>query len=193
MKLDPDKRASYLSFVRRSFRDIADGDYIAARISYRYELGPQFLWAGQQALEKYLKAILLYNDQSTKNLGHDIEKAYRRLSRIKDVPFKIPDDIEYFIQHLNRQGNNRYFEKPAYTTGKELLTLDRVVWHVRKYCLYLHGQTTPGPDGKRINLFPLEIKRINQFPEEKANEYRIFGGVVSENSNALSCQHLLSV
>ena len=42
------------SWAFRSFRDIADGDYIAARLAYRAQLPAQFLWASQQALEKYL-------------------------------------------------------------------------------------------------------------------------------------------
>ena len=45
-------------FAIRSFRDIADGDYIAARMAYRAMLPVQFLWSSQQALEKYLKCIL---------------------------------------------------------------------------------------------------------------------------------------
>ena len=38
------------SWAFRSFRDIADGDYIAARMAYRAQLPAQFLWASQQAL-----------------------------------------------------------------------------------------------------------------------------------------------
>jgi HEPN domain-containing protein len=48
-------------FAFRSFFEIADGDYIAARTLYRAKLLPQFLSASQQALEKYLKYILLLN------------------------------------------------------------------------------------------------------------------------------------
>lgn len=49
------------NFATRSFRDVADQDYVLARIAYRSELYAQFLWSGLQAIEKYLKAILLYN------------------------------------------------------------------------------------------------------------------------------------
>ena len=35
-------------FALRSFRDIADGDYITARWACRAGLLPQYLWASQQ-------------------------------------------------------------------------------------------------------------------------------------------------
>src|SRR5688572_4958760 len=49
------------NFAVRSFRDVADGDYIAARLSFRSQLIPQFLWQSLQAIEKYLKCILVLN------------------------------------------------------------------------------------------------------------------------------------
>ena len=48
-------------FATRSFRNMADEDYIAARMAYRAQLVPQFLWLSLQALEKYLKCILVLN------------------------------------------------------------------------------------------------------------------------------------
>ena len=40
-------------FATRSFREIADQDYIAARLSYRHGLYPQFHWQSLQAIEKH--------------------------------------------------------------------------------------------------------------------------------------------
>ena len=37
-------------FAVRCFRDIADADYIAARMAYRADLMMQYLWASQQAI-----------------------------------------------------------------------------------------------------------------------------------------------
>ena len=131
--MNEDTKALYMGFVTRSFRDIADKDYLAARILYKVELGPQFLWSAHQAIEKYLKAIILYNDLSTKKIGHNLEKAFKQLDTIKEITFDFPNDIEDFIKYLNQQGNNRYFEKPAYAVGEELLMLDRTVWFIRRY------------------------------------------------------------
>jgi len=49
------------NFATRSFRDTGDGDYIAARLAYRAQLIPQFLWSSLQAIEKYLKCVLVLN------------------------------------------------------------------------------------------------------------------------------------
>ena len=65
-------------FAVRSFRDVADGDYIAARLASRAALVTQFLWASQQAVEKYLKCILLMNRVPAKNLQHDLIRALGR-------------------------------------------------------------------------------------------------------------------
>ncbi len=54
------------TFARDVFRKQADYDYIAARMNYRMRLREQFLWSGQQAVEKYFKAILLYNGISAR-------------------------------------------------------------------------------------------------------------------------------
>lgn len=59
-------------FGTQSFRDQADRDYIAARLACRHELFPQFLWSSHQAIEKYLKAILLYNRIKANQVGHDL-------------------------------------------------------------------------------------------------------------------------
>lgn len=62
MKKDQDKLDRRINdFASRSFRDMADRDYIAARLACRAELMPQCLWSAQQAIEKYLKYILLVN------------------------------------------------------------------------------------------------------------------------------------
>ena len=160
--MDVDIRASYIDFVNRSFRDIADQDYLAARGLYRLKLGPQFLWSAQQAIEKYLKGYTaLQRPQRLKHIGHNLEKAFQNINVITDIQFDFPQDVVEFIRYINEHGGNRYFEKPTYTLGKELLILDKTIWHIRRYCYYMRGQSTPGPDGQRIDLFPLEIAKIS--------------------------------
>jgi HEPN domain-containing protein len=163
-------------FVTRSFRDVADKDYIAARILHRYNLDPQFLWAALQAIEKYLKGILLYNRVSTKGLSHDIVKGLERLSRIRDIPFQIPDDVKKFITYLNGERTNRYFEHPAFVLGREIFSLDRTVWHLRRYCYWMRGQHDFGAGQVRERL-PLEIQGVHSVSEQQAHKYRILGGI----------------
>lgn len=54
------------TFACDVFRKQADYDYISARANYRMRLRQQFLWSAQQAVEKYLKATLLFNGRSAR-------------------------------------------------------------------------------------------------------------------------------
>lgn len=127
-------RAERISFIERSFRDTADRDYISARILHRHQLTEQFLWMSLQAVEKYLKAILLYADKSTCHLRHDIVKALKEVQTISNLGFRITPRAEKFISYLRDQGANRYFTYPRFTEGDELFHLDHTVWQVRRFC-----------------------------------------------------------
>ncbi len=175
---EDERRASILDYVHRSFRDPADQDYIAARVLYRLGLLSQFLWAAEQAIEKYLKAILLYNDTSAKGLGHDLEKALNRLGEINDIAFRIPEDVRKFIAHLNEEGSNRYFEYPVRVLGDELLQLDKAVWHLRRYAQWLRGtvELKNGP----VDRLPFELDDLHSFEPADAHRFRLSGGYLEQ-------------
>lgn len=173
---DEERRACIIDFINRSFRDIADQDYLSARLLYRADLVPQFLWAAQQAVEKYLKAILLYSDISTKGLRHDLDSALDRLNAIKDITFDIPDRIKAFIHVLNEEGPNRYFEYPAVMDRYALHDLDRTVWCLRRYCQWLRGPSTGGSP----NPLPDHLAAIHAFPWPQRHRFRIAGGHLEE-------------
>ena len=73
-------------FATRSFRDTADGDYIAARLAYRARLSQNFLWSSLHAIEKYLKCILILNRIKAPQ-GHDLEKILQVLNSNKRFDF----------------------------------------------------------------------------------------------------------
>ena len=174
-------------FVNRSFRDIADQDYLSARLNYRYGLSQQFLWGALQAVEKYLKAILLYNRRPTGHLGHDISAAYKELSNITDIPFDFPVDIQDFIAYLHDQGANRYFDRPFYTLGEELLSLDRTVWYLRRYFHYMRG-TLISANGKPVDQLANNLAVIAQQSAETPNQVRICGGFLEKHLNDKTSQ-----
>lgn len=122
------------AFIRLSFRDTADRDYISARLLCRHHLTEQFLWMALQAVEKYLKAILLFHDKSTLHINHRIVKALNDVKRIDALGFAITKKAEEFIQALDEYGPDRYFELPRSVAGDELFRLDSVVWQVRRFC-----------------------------------------------------------
>jgi hypothetical protein len=144
-----------IAFVTQAFRDVADQDYIAARTLHRAGLDLQFLWAGLQAIEKYLKGILLYNGLDTRRLGHHLVKSYGRVVSISDIPFDFPPDLKPFIEYLEVYGQNRYLQHPYFTHGEELLQLDRAVWYIRRYCQYLRGEPTKA-SGAKISVLNVQ-------------------------------------
>jgi HEPN domain-containing protein len=138
------------SFATESFRDQADRDYVAARLACRHELFPQFLWASHQAIEKYLKAILLYNRVKASAVRHDLNLA---LSLVENLPFKIELSARSrkFIAHIAEIGEFRYLDVPYHVYGQILIDLDLAVWEVRRYCQVLNvfGKTLP-PDEQKL-------------------------------------------
>jgi HEPN domain-containing protein len=139
----PSTDAKINDYITRSFRDVADDDYIAARALYRLRLDRQFLWSALQAIEKYLKAILLYHRISTKELGHNVSRALDRVQSVSTLNFKIPPSTEKFLQRLGAQGIDRYFQQPVCTDGLGLLELDNTIWHLRKYCRAVRVESDP--------------------------------------------------
>ena len=126
------------------FRRQADFDYIAARSNFRMQLRQQFLWSAQQAIEKYLKAILLFNGKSSryprgrrKEFGHNLTALLEEVKTILIFKFELESEQERFIRYLADQGPNRYLGHTAYNASEVLRQLDDSVWHIRRYCQYM--------------------------------------------------------
>ncbi|MCG7201193.1 HEPN domain-containing protein [Marinobacter pelagius] len=165
-------------FATRSFRDVADQDYIAARLSYRHGLYPQFHWQSLQALEKYLKAILLYNRVKAKSINHDLDKA---LKLTRKLPFQlsrssITDD---FIKHLSNFGRFRYLESSYFIKGPKLAELDKAVWEIRRYCKVLDYDLAL-QCGNVENMFQHELDAIEKSKQRPPQKFRIAGGLLEK-------------
>ena len=140
--MTPEQEAHVDEFVKCCFRDTADADYIAARACYRIGLFNQFLWLGLQAIEKYLKGILLLHGRNTKEIRHDVKEALVQVESIRDIRWDFSDELHEFLAHLTTYGKNRYFSIPRVRKGRELFQMDDAVWSVRRYCQrlsYTHG------------------------------------------------------
>ncbi len=170
-------------FAQRSFRDVADQDYIAARMSYKAQLREPFLWSSLQAFEKYIKAILLFNRVSSKGVSHDLNKGLQRVESIKDISFSIPDDVKDFINYINQYGTNRYLEYSSYLGDQALFKLDRSVWYIRRFCFYMRGQMID-TKGKPIDLLPYNVKiATNTYDEAHRYKYKLHGGLLENIIN----------
>ena len=164
------------SFASRCFRDVADRDYISARLCYRAGLISQFHWSSLQAFEKYYKAILLYNRIKAKNIGHDLELAQKQAER---APFqiKLSRSSSNLLSHLNDYGRFRYLETSYFIYGPKLVELDKAVWELRRYCRVMdYLLPIPGTDPKP--MLELEIQRNEAAEKRPFQEFHIVGGAL---------------
>lgn len=119
-------------------------------------LEQQFLWSALQALEKYFKAILLFNglssrwpsnngERKVKEFNHDISRLRNEIaSKITYFDLDIPN--EEFFAYIAKYGSNRYFTRSSYVRADSLDQLDEIVWHVRRYCQHVMSQDLIGED-----------------------------------------------
>lgn len=163
-------------FATRSFRDTADLDYISARMSFRAGLIEQFHWQSLQTLEKYLKAILLYNRIKARRVGHSLSKA---LEKAKQLPFKLEltRSASEFVTHLDTYGRFRYLEASYFVHGAKLLELDRTVWEIRRYCKVLNYEISR-TDGSKKQMLPVELEAIDRSKSHAPQQFRILGGAL---------------
>ncbi len=165
-------------FATQSFRDQADRDYIAGRLACRHELFPQFLWASHQAIEKYLKAILLYNKIKAHSVRHDLGVA---LGLTKRLPFAIElsDRTRKFIDHLSAVGEYRYIDVPYYVYGHILLDLDLAVWELRRYCQVLNVSGKELPPEEQA-LLDKAVADLAKSADEPRHRFRLHGGLLEK-------------
>lgn len=161
-------------FATRSFREIADQDYVAARLSIRAQLVPQFLWQSLQAIEKYLKCILVLNRIRALK-SHDLAQLLNSLEQSRKFQVRLTADTVKFLKYLDTYGRFRYYETPYYTVGDELFRLDKAVWEVRRYARVLeHTMTTL--EGVNVQLLEHELIRNERAERRPPQEFAIIGG-----------------
>ncbi len=162
-------------FAFRSFRDLADADYIAARMACRAALVFPFLWSSQQAIEKYLKCILLLNRVRAVDIGHDLSKAIARIKDSRKVDLELTASSTEFISRLDSLGvAARYFEASFGAAADEVVLLDQAVWDVRR-CCSLEKQVSarkPENDGlvPRVRLPGGLLEKIADNKNDRARE-----------------------
>lgn len=166
------------SFATESFRDQADRDYIAARLACRYELFPQFLWSSQQAIEKYLKAILLYNRIKAVRVRHDIRKA---LELTKGMSFKIQlsSRCQRFFDLVADYGEFRYLDIPFQVAGHVMLDLDLTIWEIRRYCQVLDVFGKVLSSEEQV-LLDQALKRLEKSDSEPRHKFRLHNGLLEK-------------
>jgi len=172
-----DKKILINDFAIRSFRDIADYDYISARMAYRAKLLPQFLWLGLQAIEKYLKCILLLNRIKAKRISHNLIPALELIKQCAPFQLRLSNYSCKFIEYLDKYGRFRYLETPFHVKGLELPQLDLTVWEIRRYCHVLNYNKLNGK-GKPVSMLEHELKRIEMSENYPPQKFSLIGGKI---------------
>lgn len=161
-------------FAVRSFRDVADADYIAARMACRAALTTQYLWPSQQAVEKYFKCILLLNRIPANDVRHDLSKALGKIEKSGKMTLDLTKGTREFIERLDEYGPYRYFEISNVGFGAELVTLDRAVWELRRYCTLVkeprEAKLRDGYPAPRVRIPGGTLEKIMDDAKSQARE-----------------------
>ncbi len=161
-------------FAIRSFRDIADGDYIAARLACRAQLAVQYLWASQQAIEKYLKCILLLHRIPANEMRHELDAGLTAMEISGKVILDLVQPTVEFIEYLDKYGKSRYLEISTVAFGHDLVRLDRAVWELRRFCTLTpeprQAKLTQGQPAPKVLLPGGELERIIVNKKDPARE-----------------------
>ena len=70
------------ALIQAHYLETADADYLTARWAWDNGLFYNFCWSAAQAVEKYLKAALLYNDRSATDFGHKLTDLYAEIGKL---------------------------------------------------------------------------------------------------------------
>lgn len=148
--------------IRELFVKTADQTYVVARWCFLNRLYLDFYWNGLHAVEKYLKASLLFNERSAisstpsgKEYGHNIDRLFAEVRHyagdLLPKPLKKPRDLTIaywqaettskFVKRLNDFGDpaNRYNLYGFSQRPEDLYKLDMVVFAIRRVCVNLEA------------------------------------------------------
>lgn len=152
----PSEAALINQFATRCFRDTGDGDYIAARLALKAGLPTQAIWSGLQAIEKYLKCMLLLGRVSSEKVGHNIAKGLKLVNDRLGYDIVLPEQEQVVFNHLADSGGDRYLVTSLYLFHHELTGLDSLVWRLRQYCDVLDVEHYNDPPSNEVLCRNLE-------------------------------------
>lgn len=145
-------------FAIRCFRDTGDGDYIAARMAMRAGLTTQYLWAAEQAIEKYLKCTLMLNRQRTQHIGHDIKLALDDVREKLGIPIELTPIEQKAFDNIAGWNADRYLLGSHRVKDIELPALDLIVWRLRQFSQPLDVEHYA--DQPSRSIFEANVQRI---------------------------------
>ena len=152
--MDDEKKQLERDNYGRLLRNIADLDYISARTLIREKLIGQSLVLSQQAIEKYLKSILIYSHISKVHYGHRLVYFLKQCEEIVE-DFSLSNETVSFIKSFSNIEDYRYGLATYAAYNTILPTLDKCVWELRRY-----AQKNSMLDDKRYRIAGGTIEQI---------------------------------
>lgn len=141
------------SIINEMFLHTADENYIVARWCHENGFYTDFSWNSVHSLEKYLKAVLLFNGIPVGKFGHNLTDLYAEVETFasdllpslltKPVDLQTPiwhdEKPGDFLRILEGNGNadNRYLTYGYAHRSEFLHMVDSVVWAVRRLAVPL--------------------------------------------------------
>ena len=120
------------------FRDVADIDYVLSRFCFFGRLEIHAYYLASQAIEKYLKSILLFNQRKAPK-GHKLRCLCDEIVKLSHVNLDSSKEFYSFLEELEWKGQNRYFSYAAFWNSRDLEKIDHMVWDLRRYALDISG------------------------------------------------------
>lgn len=140
--------------IKELFIETGDEDYLMARWLYINDLPRQFFWSAAQALEKYLKAVILIKGDSVKAYSHNLVNLFAAVKlydtvvipvrldapcQVKAFSDPVYDNLwgdvstENFVNHIYKEGHpsNRYDYFGINQNFSDIYKLDQVVFVLR--------------------------------------------------------------
>jgi hypothetical protein len=149
-------------------------------MSFRLGLADSYLWSSIGAIEKYLRAILIYGGRSEKNISHNLLNVLGQAEGIGEIHFKVARREREFIKHLNSFCEGMSLDCKRYKLDHRPVELDHTVWSVRRFCMCLGG-THVGRDGQVTDLFAVNLKNIkSEYYMKHPADFKIAGGFLEE-------------
>lgn len=174
---EPNFRRAWADTIVGVFREPADADYVDARIMWRFGRKRAFSWSAAQAIEKYIKAFLLFNGFQAK-FRHDFAKSIPILRSLFGPGFgstiEIPrvfevtsgglwidsvdfwDSIELFAKNGSSAG--RYGETRLSVEPYAIHILDHICFSFRKITIDLTSRSKNDREFQKNLLYCLESK-----------------------------------
>jgi HEPN domain len=174
--------ASKTVLIDQLFVRTADENYITARWCETNDLTTDFLWLALHALEKYMKAVLLANGQTSVGDGHDIVELYKKVKLFgcNLLPDTLPAPAGFnpahwvdrspdkFIADLLSNGNadNRYSIFGYSKQVEDIHMLDAMVFAIRRLICPLDESIFKRSGGPKIT----HRERLTQNPKYLGHE-----------------------